>query len=643
MTSFLFLEDGDDLLLEDGISKLVAEDHVAGATFERSAAIAATASIASSGAEFGGPTTFSRSASLRAFAQITVAAEEDEPAPAPPLPRPSYVEPEVLTVSLDVLGGQELRFGPDRDDEADVPIEIDWATQNPGGFADGSVVLARPPWISAADAPLLANLEVTGRGGVVKYRGRVKGVPQVDVNTIRIEAEGLAAALSDNEYFRLLGVHNDLSEWRGPSVTTKASYDGAGLTIQENLATDPDRDDVPALATRLTDSWPSPVVCDGWLDTGGMAIGLINYTWVASEDINIDDPNYGWWVYLFESDSDLSDFDDSINLRPLGAGGDGGLTATGTRKFARVHVLYSIALPNDPVTGSPPEIGLSTIWWPALSVFGTHGLTPYAIDDPDLRYGLRDSEVIEYAVRNGAPSVPVSSAMIETSDFVIPHVVHTGTVSELIESVSVYGSTGGRLNDWGVYEHFFHRPPGWGRTWRVRRDEVEFSESGPVSDNRCSGMVVTYNDGVTDRSVGPPGSGADFVTASLQDTSPLNPTTRLPDGRVRVVSGGITSRQGAINIGIVAMAEANADTRRGSVTMTGTVTDEANNVAYASDVRSCDQVVVVDEEVSGPPEVQPIVGTNHSDNGLTVSCDLGLPPPSVEALLARLEARTIQG
>ena len=72
-------------------------------------------------------------------------------------------EPETLSVALEVTGGQSLSFGPDREDEGEIPLSIEWSTQNPGGFADGATTLTRPAWISAADAPLMASYKVTTR------------------------------------------------------------------------------------------------------------------------------------------------------------------------------------------------------------------------------------------------------------------------------------------------------------------------------------------------------------------------------------------------------------------------------------------------------------------------------------------------
>jgi hypothetical protein len=563
-----------------------------------------------------------------------------EPAPPGPAAVPFFVtEPETLSVSLEVTGGQSYCFGPNREDEGDIALSIEWSTQNPGGFADGAVTLARPPWISAADAPLMASYKVTNQGGELRYQGRTKAAPQVDATTIRIEAEGLAAALDDNEYWRFLGVHNDLTAWGEPSVERQQALIALSTMPQLNTSVAASDTGLPALATRLEGTWEAPqgVSCEGWLDTAGMDIAEIRYGWQRSEDINvIDDLNWAWGISFNDTldTAGAGSLDTTGNLWAAGPD-EGTLTAAGAgRRYATVLLYY--AIPS--VAGG--ESDARTIWWHVLSAFGTHGLTPVSVtgDDPgpQERWGLLDRDIIEFAVSDGAPDIPMSAAFIDSGDFVIPHIVHTGTVRELIEQITVYGGVGGRLNDWGVFESFFHRAPGWGETWRVRRDEVEFSEGGPTTEGRCTGMVVTYTDGAgREHSVGPPDSGADYETASLDASSPLNPVEKT-----RVREGGLTSRTGAINIGVAALAEANAENRRGQVTITDTVRDSAGNERPTSVVRACDYVVIEDEAGGYPPETQPVVGTNYSHDTLAVSCELGLPAPSVEALLARLAART---
>ena len=272
--------------------------------------------------------------------------------------------------------------------------------------------------------------------------------------------------------------------------------------------------------TRDVDS----AACEAWLDTGGMEIGEIRYAWERSADINdVDDPNWAWDVSFYDDFTcDLrSAIDDSGNL--WAAGPDDG-DALRRRRRAQVRVrdgLLRRARCGD------SDVGPSTIWWRVLSVFGTHGLTLEAL--PDGRWGLLDQDVIEFAVSDGAPSIPVSAGFIDSGGFVIPHVVHTGTVRELIEQITVYGGSGGRLNDWGVYEAFFWRAPGWGETWRVRRDEVEFGEGGPTTEGRCTGMVVTYTDGAgRELSVGTTGLGR-----RLRDRRPRRLLAAQPGGRRR--------------------------------------------------------------------------------------------------------------
>jgi hypothetical protein len=604
-------------------------------TFERSAAIAATAAVASSGqaskersaafaataaiATAGQIAVHNRSASLTAAASISTGLAVS------PRSGLSYVrEPEVLGASLDVLGGAPLRFGPDREDEADVPLEISFSTQNPGGFGDGSLVLARPPWISAADAPLFAGFRIFGRGGDTKYLGRVKATPQVDADFIRVEAEGLAAALDDNEFWRFLGVSNDLSKWETPSIARQEAImaDLVYPNVEGNAESDPEG--TPSVVTRITGDIATTTYAEMWLRGDPLPIGWLRGTFQAGNKADYTDPRMLWQAFLGTDSATPALFTAELSLAPVGSFT---LTASDdTMFYAGLRLTYTVARTG--VEGEP-----FTVYW-VPSVFGRHGLSHQDLGDG--RWGLSDRDIIEYAVADAAPEIPLSPAFIETDDFAVVDCVHTGTVRELIEQLTAYGGPGGRLNDWGVYEQFFHHPspiPG-SRTWRVRRDEIEFSESGPTGEARCSRMVATYTDGAgTEYSIGPPGTDVSIYHADLEDTSPLNNSPKT-----RVVEAGVTSQTGATNIALAALAEANAETRRGSVTITGPVTDQAGNVHDASDVRACDAVVIADEPTGAPPETQPIVGTSYSNDSVT--CELGLPAPSVEALLARLAART---
>ncbi len=611
-----------------GAITIAGEIESPGAEFERSAAIGAVGAIAMTPER-----ELERSAAIGAVGTITTTTG------APVILAPPFFvrEPERLTVAISVRGGDELRFGRDAADAGEVPIAVSWSTQNPGGYGDASVTVARPPWISAADAPLFGEFRIYGRGGALRWLGRVKGTPEVSDSTIQIDGEGLAAALSDNEFFRFLGVHNDYGEWHTPTIGRQQALIAVGRfpstegTVEpDTIGSGADATGLPALVTRMTLPFESGTRSEMWLRPQGMLIGQILGSWEKGNFVDETNADIYWGAVL-GSDEESTE-DDTGNLRAAGPG-TFSLAADGDRTAAMVQIDFATAATD--FDGTPLDI----LWYP--SVFGTHGLAPREL--PDGRWGLLDEDVVIRAFLS-APRIPFDRTAIIGAGFTIPHVVHSGTAQELIEFVSTFGGDGGRQNDWGVYETAFWRPPGWGRTWRVRRDETASpAGAGPVAGDQCTGVVATYQDGAgRELSVGPPGSGADYETSVLADTSPKNPASRLVDGRTKRIEAGLTTRNGAVNIAAAWLREFNADTRSQSIELIGEVEDESGATFDASEVRACDQMVIADEGGVGPPETQQVVGTQYDHSTETLSAELGLPKPSVEALLARLAARTPQ-
>ena len=526
-------------------------------------------------------------------------------------------------------GSSPTRFGPDEEDPGDLPRSISFDTQNPGGYGTGSVTLARPPWIRAEDAPLFGSARFYGPGGKTRYEGRVKGTPQVSATEIRIEFEGWSAHLTDDETFRFLGVHNDHSGWVGPSVQRKLNMLASAFSPQDATVTQDDTG-LPALELTVNGDFPADArgLCEGYLNVEGLPLGAIRHNWKKSATI---DTGLAWFWYVQLSDDDvLTTLDSSGNLKAAGPG-SGTVTASGTRRYANVQLYF------DGATGGE---GQWSVFFPALSVFGTHGLTQRALADG--RYGLLGSDILRYAIPAGAPLLTVGPDSIADSAFVFPHVVHTsGGVQGLVEYITAYGTASKQLADWGVYDdrEFFWKAPGWGRTWRVRRDQVVTpNEDGPVGDERCTGVLVSYTDGAgKTRTVGPPGSGADTETALLEDTDPSNPAARLNGTRRKRKDAGLTFEEGAIFVGQAILEEQNANTRRGSATIQGYATDDAGNEEPACAVRACDRLLIEDEE-GVSPELQPINSTSYSHDDLTVNASLGAAPHRVDVLLAELAA-----
>jgi hypothetical protein len=532
-------------------------------------------------------------------------------------------EPETLDVGLTLRNGDRYSFNPRAEDEGSVPYAISYGTQNPGGFADGSVTLARPPGLVGSESSLFATVTIRGAGGDTKYVGRIRQTPQVDSEAITLQLEGLSAFLDDDQFFRFLGAHNDLSAWSEPTNERQLALLAAGVSpTNEGGVVNTDAG-TPVLDTRLTspsDEWTGS---ERWLRVDGIPIGRVKGSW--SKLGFVDELKLGWdWRAMLSTDGATAG-DQTGNLTGTGPG-TFDVSASGARYYAGVSLIYYDVLPSADGT-------VFDLHWVPTAV-GDHGLTLSNLDDGSGRWGITIGDALTYCITNGAPEVDIFS--IEDADYVLAHVVHTGTVRELIEKVSAFGGVNGRMPDYGIYENgFFWGDHGsFGRTWRVNRNQMAVaSDEGVSGDEMCQGVVITYTDGAgTVRSVGPPGTDADVGSVLLNDSSPNNPS---PPNRIKVRDAGLTTTEGAILVGQVLLAETNNPPHKGTVTITGDLEDDAGNIGHASEVRACDRVIVVNDE---EPTEQDIVSTNYDHDSLTVTANLGLAPANIENLLAQLSA-----
>jgi hypothetical protein len=524
---------------------------------------------------------------------------------------------------LQYADGRCKRFGPDERFDADIPSAIQFDTQTPGGFGSGSLVLPRPPRLRADDAALFSHGVIYGPDGT-DYEGRVVGIPQVGVEEIRLELEGWSAALDDDETFKAIFRDADLSRWQGPSQQRQVNLgDGFALgspsVVWGGAA--------PALQTSFTGTWDHTLVhprTEAWYDANGIPIGKLIAGWGKNALVGTD-ATWHWFAGLSSDDvATASQFSaDQHGVGPASVEVD----ANGIYRFAILYLDYSGT--SDGGDGQEYIVN----WFP--TVHGAHGLA-------DAGGGYLGSDILAYALAGTGLDYSLGDS-IERSSFAIPHLVFLEPVTrrQLVEQVTALGGAQLVPNDWGVYDNreFFHRSPGsYGKTWRVRRDQVATPTSeGPDSKDRIGGIMISYRDGAgRTHSVGPPGSGAEYESSDLLDTDPQNPANRL-SRRWRHRQVGITNQEGALNIGRMLLAEANRVDWRGSTVVRGEATDSAGHKSPASHMRAGDRIVIEDDE---EPSEHPIVKTSYVHDDLAASVDIGAPPDSAEVLLAQLEAAT---
>ena len=523
---------------------------------------------------------------------------------------------EELAVSLNLADGRTIRFGGDEAEDGNVPYNISWDTQIPGGFGAASVTLAKPANIYADDARLFSDLVIYGAGGRTLYEGYVTAVPQVGAQEIELQCSGWSSVLERVQTFREVFVDRDLGRWEGASSARQIAVGGSRSgpdVVWDTTA--------PALKLTLESGSPNPFA-EAWYDAGaGVEIAAIYYDMTS-----VSDSSYVGDLGVATTDnSGLSTTGDLLTGTNSSASGT--FTAPTPERYGVIR-FYLLGT----VSGGEKYMSIKD-----LAVYGDHGLTLRG-NNPKGVYG---TDVVRYVIQQAGLSF--TSDSIEQTSFAIPHLAYPEdvTLRQVIEEVSALGGSANVPLDWGAYEDktFFWRSPGtYGRTWRVRRDQAATATSeGPDADLRVQGVKVIYQDPAgSTRSVGPVGSNADYETNELVDIDPDNPAKRIPNAYA-VEQVGITTQEGAVNIGKLILNERNRLVWRGSVELQGEVTDENGNPYPVALVRAGDQIVIEDDADTTP---KPIQSTSYNHASMSLSANVGARPDTLEALLGRLAAVT---
>lgn len=534
-----------------------------------------------------------------------------------------------LAVEVELTTGEKLRFGPDESAVADVPSNVSYSTQIPGGFGSASFTLPKPANLSKDDARLFASVRIYGPGDRTEYEGRVLGVPQVGATEIRVDCEGWVAHLDDDESYRFLGIHGELNAWQGPSVQRRINLLGASIDPDGGQVVGDPTTGAPSIRTGLDGAWSRTKLSEMWLDTKGVPIGKHLAAWKKESTVLAADPSWTWRISTAQDDVEGGSPVHSANLLAAGPSSTS-IDASADHTFARVQMYYTTA---GTVGGDGRTYGV--YWIPV--VVGRHGLTLLG-SSPN--FGLAPHEVLRYVVENGAPLLTVAHDAIDESSELLLHCAFLDptTVRTVVEDIVRRGGMSFRIPDWGVYEDrgFFCREPGsYGRTWRVSKSDVATPiGSGPDATRRCSEVFVVWRDGAgRQHTIGAPGSGADVESELLKDSDPDNPAHAVR--KRKVVNAGTTYEAGALFYGQVRLAEFNAIYWRGSIDVIGTIRDDSGKSHPARRARGGD-TIIVEDEVDWPE--LPVVQTNYDHPALRNRVDIGAPADRGDTLFARMES-----
>lgn len=494
------------------------------------------------------------------------------------------------------------------------------------GFKTAGGSLRRRYDIDYPDLNLVDTWTFTGADGSVAWEGRNAEMPRslTDKSVINVSLAGWMAHARDRP-FREIYVDRDLSAWTGLSLGRQSVLLAGGFTPTDAASASDVVGATAGMVTGFDGSWATGFkpVSEAWYDAGaGLYAAKVAYSWLNQNATTISaaDTNWTWFVGSSTDDRGTSTSATS-NLRAAGPS-SGTFTPTTPGQYAFLELVYNSA----PGGADGAHFGIA---WYNLAVYGAHGLPTYS-DGTGQPPGVLASDVIRDVASRFCPLLDTSG--VKDTTFPIAHLVFKDLTDPYDAFLQVNKYHLWNLGVWEnrrlVYETYDLSDYDW--QIRAGEDGATFEAQGQTTDNVFNGVVVSYQDALT----GKKNYLTPDVYPDLQSTDLLNPWSMHAINRwMKLDLSSPTTQAQALDVGTVALAEANRPKGPGTITVQGGYIKDRQGIEQPGWKPRAGERVAVTNHPNDAPRL--IHGTTWDGDSHTLTLAVDAPPAMLDAYLDR--------
>lgn len=528
------------------------------------------------------------------------------------------------TIQIRTPSGRRYRWSEDAWRASDAVDSTSHGSTAPGGFSDLATRLPRKYQDAYHDLKAFSHIEVLDGAGSIVWEGYLEKAAQQSGDYVEVSpnAVGYQKVLEDVPSINWLGIDPDLNHWgdASPQYRVYVLTNGWRQTLGPSVETS---DQGPPILSMTMNAGDTATYGTAWYAAlPGTRIGRIVYdmTSLSTSDYACD---------IIGADTDVAN--NTINITPdlltgTNSSASGDVELSSAKKYVFIRFNYGGVV----AAGAARSVNFSK-----AIIIGDHGL-PVTLGGAGYP-GLRASDVISWLVRTYAPLLDVQPENVGQTDLPIPNSMAEGaSLPTIIDDHNKY-----HLWNWAVWEgrQWYYQPQGESsvhRHWKARVGPSQLEDTGVDTRRIRNGVMVRFTDASgKQRTVGPPGSSADYQVQALMDADPLNPANQTGRKLYDLLDmRGVSEPEAAIQAGQRYLEQLKIADRSGQARISGYVQSHNGYWFPHTSIRADDTIEFTDASDPSPRRVNEV---RHNRQDRTSDITLDAPREGLDAILDRMQ------